>query len=161
MIQLWRCNFTNIWVMNPSKISECKMVKEGDVKRCHIVSMFFLLDIARKVCWMCHVSCLWFNDIRVLIFSHRNNYIFGAKHYLRKVRLVSAKLWVYWAESYCCLTWPGHAEITVSLLVPKVNKSFNNLLHTTSGNNTVYILNFIINFVKQSGVKPNTTVFGI
>lgn len=123
-------------------------------------NVFFKLDIARKVCWMCHVSCLWFNDKRVLIFSYRNNYIFGAKHYLRKVRLVSAKLWVYWAESYCCLTWPGHAEITVSLLVPKVNKSFNNLLHTTSGNNTVYILNFIINFVKQSGVKPNTTVFG-
>lgn len=67
------------------------------------------------MCWMCHVSCLWFNDKRVLIFSYRNNYIFGAKHYLRKVRLVSAKLWVYWAESYCGLTWPGHAEITVSL----------------------------------------------
>lgn len=136
--------------MNPSKISECKMVKKGDVKRCHIDWMVFLkLDIARKVCWMCHVSCLWFNGKRVLIFSHRNNHIFGAKHYLRKVRLVSAKLWVYWAESYCGLTWPGHAEITVSLLVPKVNKSFNNLLHTTSGNNTVYILTLLSNLIPQ------------
>lgn len=98
---------------------------------------------------MCHVSCLWFNGKRVLIFSHRNNHIFGAKHYLRKVRLVSAKLWVYWAESYCGLTWPGHAEITVSLLVPKVNKSFNN--YYIRKQYCVYS-----DFVKQS----NTTVFG-
>lgn len=115
--------------------------------------VFFKLDIARKVCWMCHVSCLWFNDKRVLIFSHRNNHIFGAKHYLRKVRLVSAKLWVYWAESYCGLTWPGHAEITVSLLVPKVNKSFNNLLHTTS--ETILCIFWILSLTLLSNLGSN------
>lgn len=107
---------------------------------------------------MCHVSCLWFNDKRVLIFSHRNNYIFGAKHYLRKVRLVSAKLWVYWAESYCGLTWPGHAEITVSLTfwfqkLITVSTVYA-ILHPETILCIFWILSLII--VKQS----NTTVFG-
>lgn len=110
---------------------------------------------------MCHVSCLWFNDKRVLIFSHRNNYIFGAKHYLRKVRLVSAKLWVYWAEAYCGLTWPGHAEITVSLTFWFQKLITVSTVYAILHPETILCIFWILSLSLLSNrVKPNTTVFG-
>lgn len=111
---------------------------------------FFKLDIVRKVCCVCYVLCLWFNDKRVLIFFYCNNYIFGVKYYLRKVCFVFVKFLSLLGRILLLfyMVWLCGDYSFFYVLVLKINNSFDSLCYIIFGNNIVYILNFIIIFVK-------------